>query len=492
MDGRAVVTADEMKRLEKMAVDAGENEQRFMENAGAGIAKAVEEFLVTPSFGQIYLLIGKGNKGGDAFTAGALLLKKGFSVLAYHLFPLSECSPLCQKMAQRFTDAGGKMVPFTPSFEKGLILDGLLGTGFHGATTGIFAEAITAANRSGLPIFAIDIPSGLNGSTGEVATVAIEAHTTVSLGLPKIGFFIGQGWNHIGKLVHVDFGLPKTFVDQAQVSAHLISEEKAALALPKMKRNRHKYQAGYILAIAGSPGMPGAALMCCLAALKGGAGIVRLFYPKEMHEELLAAPYELIKESWDLIDDRRIEEESKRAKALIIGPGVGRSEATERAITKLLAKTALPCVIDADALFFIAKNKAMSLPEKTILTPHHQEMERILGSGPTFEKCQAFVEERKVTLLLKGGPTVLFHPGTTPLIIAHGDPGMAKAGTGDVLTGIVAALVAQGLAMREAAALGALLHALSGEIAAHAETSYCVVATDLIHFLPDAIQSLIE
>ena len=486
MEGLIVVTADEMKRLEKLAIDAGSDEQLFMENAGAGIAKAVEEFC--PS--EVTLLIGKGNKGGDAFTAGALLLGKRFPVKAYHLFPLEECSPLCQKMGQLFRDAGGEILLYTKNvvLEKGMILDGLLGTGFHGGVEGIFEVAITSANQSGLPIFAIDVPSGLNGSTGEVATIAIKAHTTISLGLPKLGFFIGKGWNHIGKLVFVDFGLPKIFLKEAHVMAHLISEEKAAKSLPKMERDRHKYQAGYVLCVAGSPSMPGAALMACQAALKGGAGIVRLFYPKEMREELVAAPFELIREGWDLVDDGRIVEESKRAKALMIGPGMGRTEATEKAITKLLSTTHLPCVVDADALFFLSKMK--KLPEKTILTPHAQEMERILGSSPNFEKCQAFVDAKKVTLLLKGGPTVIFHPHTIPLIIHHGDPGMAKAGTGDVLTGIIGALVAQGLEMRDSAALGALLHALAGEIASEKETPYCVVATDLISFLPKAIQSL--
>lgn len=230
--------------------------------------------------------------------------------------------------------------------------------------------------------------------------------------------------------------------------------------------------------------------MSCLAALKSGAGIVRLFYPQEMHDELVNAPYELIKEGWDLKEGKRILEESKRAKALIIGPGVGRSAATEKAVVKILRETQLPAVIDADALYFLAQNKAMALPKKTILTPHTQEMERILGSSPNFEKCQNFVEERKVTLVLKGAPTVIFYPGSLPLIVPHGDPGMATAGSGDVLTGMIAGLVAQGVACRDAAALGVSLHALAGEIAAKVETSYCLIATDLIHFLPEAIQLL--
>ncbi len=454
-------------------------------------AAAVEEYLVTPSSaGTVYLLIGKGNNGGDAFVAGEILLKKGFSVIAYHLHPLEECSRLSQIMGDSFQVAGGqtKHIQEVPSFDKGIILDGLVGTGFKGAAKGHLAEVIEAVNACELPTFAIDIPSGLNGNTGEVESVAIEAYRTIYLGLPKIGFFIEKGWDHVGKLIHVDFGMPERFVEEANPIAYLISEKRAAKGLPKMERSRHKYQAGYVLAVAGSPGMPGAALMACWAALKMGAGIVRLFYPEGMKEELTSSPYELIKEEWDLKDDARFFEEAKRAKALIFGPGIGRLPEMEEAMKTILAKTTLPTVIDADALYFLAQNKEMSLPEKTILTPHHQEMERILDAPPTFDNCIAYAKD--VTVVLKGAPTVIFHPHTKPLIITRGDPGMATAGTGDVLTGMIAALLAQGVPMRDSASLGVLLHALSGEIAAQEETSYGVLATDLIQYLPDAIEVL--
>lgn len=495
MNGFPVVTADEMKRLEKEAFSAGASEEKYMQNAGEGIATAVEKFLIAPSNTEhIYILIGKGNNGGDGFVAGEILHRKGFSVIAYHLHPLEECSPLSQKMGKHFAKAGGKMVHLEsePIFEKGIILDGLVGTGFRGAAEGFLSEVIETANKSDLPIFAIDIPSGLNGNTGQVQSIAIKAHTTIFLGLPKIGFYLDQGWNHVGKLVHVDFGLPEKFIEDADPIAYLPSKEKAAKALPKMERSRHKYQAGYVLAIAGSPSMPGAAMMACLAALKSGAGIIRLFYPQEIQNELTTAPYELIKEGWDLEDDTRIFEEAKRAKALLIGPGMGRTEKTEAAVKTILAKTTLPSVLDADALYVLAQNKEMSLPETTLLTPHTQEMQRILDAPPTIENCLAYIKDREVTLVLKGAPTIIFHPHTKPLIIPHGDPGMATAGTGDVLTGILAALLAQGLDPRNAAALGAYLHALAGEIAARAETSYGVIATDLIHFLPEAFEYILN
>lgn len=496
IEGVRVVTAEEMQRIEQLAFASGESDLAYMEKAGEGVAGAIARVLLTPrTTGTIHLLVGKGNNGGDAFVAGTHLVKKGFTVTASLLYPLEECSPLSQTMGKRYALAGGRLhkIDRAPLFDPHeVIIDGLVGTGFHGAAKGLLAEVIEAANQSGRPIFAIDIPSGLNGNTGEVETVAIRAQTTFYLGLPKIGFFLKKGWDHVGKLVPIDFGMPPKFVELANPTAYLIDRAHAGKELPPIVRTRHKYQAGYVLAIAGSSGMSGAALLCSYATLKTGAGIVRLFYPHEMKDELCAAPLELIKEGWDLIDDHRIIEESKRAKALIVGPGMGRSEKTERAIHSLLRKTTLPTVIDADGLFFLAKNPSVPLPAKTVLTPHAQEMERLLHSSPTLERCQGFVNDKKVTLVLKGAPTMVFHPLTKPLIIPQGDPGMATAGTGDVLTGVIASLLAQGLEPRKAAALGALLHALAGELAAQRKSSYGMTATDLLHSLPDALLSLIS
>jgi ADP-dependent NAD(P)H-hydrate dehydratase / NAD(P)H-hydrate epimerase len=490
LDKISVIAADEMKRIEQLAFEEGESDLAYMENAGEGIAKLLVEKLISPASSKpISLLIGKGNNGGDAFVVGTILLKKGYQVKAYILCPLDQCSSLSQKMGKRFKKAGGviEVMSKSPPFEEGIILDGLVGTGFKGRASGLLLEMIEGANASKLPIYAIDIPSGLNGNTGEVGSCAIKAHTTFYLGLPKIGFFIGKGWNLVGNLVGVDFGMPTKFSEKAEEIARLIDLKKAGHALPEMKRDRHKYEAGYVVAIAGSKAMPGAAILACFATLKVGAGIVRLFHPEKMEDVLSSSPYELIKEAWDLKHDERILEEVKRAKAVIIGPGCGRSKEVEKAVTSLLSKLKVPTVIDADALFFLAKNQTLTLPEETVLTPHHGEMERILGEPPTFDSCLKYVKEKKVTLVLKGAPTIIFHRNTQPLIVPHGDPGMATAGTGDVLTGIIAGLIAQGMPLCDGASLGVLLHALSGEIAAQKETSYGMIASDLIYFLHESI-----
>lgn len=495
IDGIPVVTADEMKRIEALAFKAGESGQTYMETAGESIAKRLEEELIAPTISKtISLLIGKGNNGGDAFVAGTLLLKKGYVVKAYLMSAFEECSPLCKKMGARFSKSGGSIavVKEAPEFEEGIIVDGLVGTGFKGQAEGLLLQLIEGANASGLPIYAIDIPSGLNGNTGNVGSAAIRAETTFYLGLPKIGFYIGSGWNFVGNLVSVDFGMPSVFYEAAEEVAILISKSGAKKALPKMERSRHKYETGYVVAIAGSREMPGAAMLSCFAALKAGAGIVRLFHPKGMDEGLSSSPYELIKEEWDLQNDARILEELKRAKTAIVGPGCGRTKEMEYAVRALLSKLDVPTVIDADALFYLSKDPELSLPKDTVLTPHHGEMERILGKAPTFEACQEYVKAKKVTLVLKGAPSVIFHPHARPLIVPHGDPGMATAGSGDVLTGIIAALLAQGAGLREGSALAVLLHALAGELAAEEETSYGVIASDLVHFFSSAVRQIEE
>lgn len=499
LEGLKVVAAKEMARMEAMAYADGHSEQTFMENAGSAIAAAVIEFIEKRRLPKtVTLLVGKGNNGGDAFAAGVQLLQKGIKTKAVHIYSLDDCSPLCKKMYEKFRAKGGTIHYVQGQefrFEEGLILDGLVGTGFRGKAEGILALAIEKANLSGHPIIAIDIPSGLNGTTGEAETIAIQATQTIFLGLPKVGFFLKQGWDHVGELKYASFGLPEKYIASAKAAAFLLNESHIKSCFPPIKRTRHKYQAGYVLSIAGSPGMPGAALLASFSALRAGAGIVRLFHPPGMEAELSAAPYELIREGWDSKKMGRLEKEAERAKTVLIGPGIGRTPTAKKMLHQILKKIALPMVIDADALFFLAENPDWKLSKGSIVTPHHGEMNLLLArfksekKNGMFEQCQAFAQEKKATVILKGAPTIIFHPGTTPLIITRGDPGMATAGSGDVLTGIIAGMLAQGLDPRTAAALSVYLHGRSGEMAASFMTSYCMTASDLIEFLPDSFET---
>lgn len=500
MKNSKIITASEMRRIEALCFEKEPGKDRlFMQKAGLGVAKAVLEYVAENNLEKkAILLIGKGNKGGDAFICGMELLKKGFLVTAVLSFPLEQCSPLCQENGELFKEHKGKVISYELfSFpEQGVIVDGLLGTGFKGEVKDHLLQIIKNANHSNLPIVSIDIPSGVDGDTGKVQKDAIQANLTVYLGFAKRGFFLSSGYNHTKKLIGVDFGLEEKYIAQAHADLYLYDPHSIKQLMPQVIYNRHKYQTGYVLGIAGSLGMTGAAKLSASAAMRSGCGIVRLFFPKEIQANMDNLQQEVLTSIRDMT---LIEKEAKRAHVIYVGPGVGRDEQATLFLKELLKKNVLPMVLDADALYLLGKNPHFNLPENIILTPHHKEMLYLLNQEKIdedellfFAKCNRFAQEKKVTLVLKGAPTLIFHPHTPPVVIPKGDPGMAKAGSGDVLTGIIASLIAQGLSCYHAAYLGVYLHSLAGEIAAKKLTSYCMNASDLIDNLPQAFSLIIH
>lgn len=494
-----VVTASTMAKLESIAYKEGCKEETFMERAGLGISLAAQSFVEEYKLSKsVLLLCGKGNNGGDAFVAGCYLLEAGYEVHAAFVDTFDNCSPLCKQNGKRFLEHGGQLINnLSDFFSYSFILDGIFGTGFKGVVQEPYASLIQAANKSGKPILAIDIPSGLNGSTGDAGETVIHAEETIFLDLPKTGFFLQQGWNYVGRLLRfVDFGLPVPIIDKAQAEFNLITELDAKQLLPPIKRNRHKYQAGLVMGLAGSPSMPGAAMLSSLAALRGGCGIVKLLYPQGMEAELAASPYELIKIPYTYDKPQEVQELLQKGNASFVGPGLGLSKSAGELLNKVIPSLEKPCVIDADALTLFA-NGSFKKPHQAIFTPHLGEMQRLLHRTDrlelnleTLKLCQQYAEENELTLILKGAPTFIFHPGTLPLVNPTGDPGMATAGSGDVLTGLLASLLAQGLDCRQAATLGVYLHGLSGEHASAAKTPYSLIAGDLISHLPNAFYSL--
>lgn len=493
-----VVTPNQMKELEQSAYKEGASEQDFMEEAGSGVGLVVHDFV--ERFGlehQAILLTGKGNNGGDAYVAGIHLLHLDYHVHAYQFFPLSESSKLCQENAARFVKEGGLLTELKYDEEipfplDGIIIDGIFGTGFKGAIPDHIAARVRQANQSGLPIIAVDVPSGLNGETGKIEGDVILAAETAFLGLPKIGFFLEDAWNAVGHLRYVDFGLGEEFIEEFPEQLVMLTDEMMLPLLPAFKRNRNKYGAGYVVGVAGSPTMPGAAILASQAALRGGAGIMRLLHPEGMEHLLAASPYEIIKTPYNIGKIEDVFGHLEKAGSVFIGPGIGKSPATGAALSQILPKIKAPCVLDADALNILSEHW-INLPEKSILTPHTGEMHRLLHlKNPRpldmdfLQRCQQFADNKRVTLVLKGGPSFIFHPGLPIHVSPVGDPGMATAGAGDVLTGLIAALLAQGLTPHNAACLGVYLHGVAGEQAALELTSYCMVASDIIDFFPIA------
>ncbi|MES2199974.1 MAG: NAD(P)H-hydrate dehydratase [Chlamydiota bacterium] len=489
-----VVSAKEITRIEKLACSEGCIEEEFMENAGRGVADRIQSFTNLAS--PITLLVGKGNNAGDAYVAGVYLLQKGFQVEALAIYEEEKWGPLCLKQSKRFIKTGGKIqfLEQESTFpSKGILVDGLVGTGFTGSAEGALAKAIHLANNSTLPIIAIDVPSGLCSTTGRVESVAIYATATIYLEFPKIGFFLEKGWDHVGFLWEETFGLPRSYQEKINPEAFLVEEVNAKALLPTLRRTRNKYSAGYVLNIAGSPAMMGAGALSSYAALRSGAGIVRWFYLGAIQQhsnaplEIISCPLE---EGWDTFFSERL-----RVDALLIGPGMGREKEAYKSIRKALSSCTFPVVIDADALFFLAKHPSFSIPKESILTPHMGELKRLLDSHKLkdsfLSSCQAFVEKKRTTLLVKGSPNFLFSPGSIPHILPFGNPGMATAGSGDVLSGILASLLAQKIETVDAAILGCALHGLAGDLAAQDKTPYCLIASDIIEYLPKAFSKLL-
>ena len=494
-----VVTPAEMARIEKLAYEDGADEEAFMEAAGIGVAKAVRAFVDWQECGEsVTLLVGKGNNGGDAYAAGFHLIGLGCKVQAIQVAPIDSCSDLCQLNHQRFVAAGGKIQEPADFNDADVIVDGLFGTGFQGKVEGAYAAVINAANESGLPTLAIDIPSGLNGETGEASEFTIQADGTISLGLPKLGLFLQDGPNIIGQLRHVDFGLDKQHVEAAEARMELMRKRGVESLLPPLMPNRHKYQAGHVVGLAGSPGMPGAAMIGALAALRSGAGIVRVAHPSGMEVELAGAPFEMIRIPYNQGEASTVLEALNKADAVFVGPGMGTGSHSLELLTQVIPALESPCVLDADALNVLASEK-LKLPKGAILTPHMGEMHRLLGLAEKEElglgfldRIQAFVDQHEVYVVLKGYPTIVFHPRGVPKALLGGDPGMATAGVGDALTGVMTALLAQGLKPIDSALLAVYLHNWAGEAAAHSQTSYSLIATDLIEALPEAFLSLMD
>lgn len=493
-----VVPPRKMNRIEMEAKEDGANENEFMEEAGSGIALVVQEFVERYNIPRnLAVLTGKGNNAGDAYVAAVHLLHLDYTLTVYQYPSLSLSNEMTQRNAARFAAEGGEIVEISDASEiefpdQGLILDGIFGTGFDRHVEEPFLSIIQAANDSGLMIISIDIPSGLNGATGEVFPKSIKATETAFLGLPKTGFFLKDGWDMVGTLRYVDFGLPPEYIEEVDADFIMLTPEIVIPMLPKVNRTRHKYEAGLTVGLAGSPGMPGAALLASAAALRSGTGMMKLLYPETMREELGSVPLELVKVGYKYSDTDPIIELLNKASASFIGPGLGKSPEAKELLQIVLKEIRRLCVIDADALTLIAEN-GFDIPSGAIITPHKGELERLLRRDIPREltleflsSCQSWVEEQKITLVLKGAPTFIFHPGELIHVSGTGDPGMATAGTGDILTGLIAGLLSQHILPHDAARLGVFLHGLAGEHAAQEKTSYCMIAEDLLDYFPAA------
>lgn len=437
-----------------------------------------------PQARRVGVACGPGNNGGDGYVLARLAREAGLSVRL-----LAPGPPRCadaQRAQAEWTAAGGRSEPFggaLPDLDLSAVdlwVDALFGTGLSRAPEGAAAALIAAIDAAGTPVLALDVPSGVDADRGAVPGVAVHADLTLSFICAKRGLFTGPALECVGEHRLDALDLPADAFAGREPAA--LAYRAAALRdwLRPRRRNAHKGAFGHVLCVGGDAGMGGAIALCAQAALRSGAGLVSVATRAAHVPALLAARPEAMA--------RAVEESAdfapllERASVIALGPGLGQGDWGQALWAAALA-AGKPAVVDADALNLLAA-RPRPLPEAVVLTPHPGEAARLLGSdagavqADRFAAAQALAQRFAAAVVLKGAGSVVAAPGQTPALIAAGNPGMAAAGLGDVLTGVIAALLAQGLAPFQAAVCGALLHAAAGDAAA-AGGERGLIASDL-------------
>jgi len=512
-----VVSAEQMREMDRLTIQKyGTPSLKLMERAGAGVAQAILQRFGDDTSKGVLIVAGKGNNGGDGFVVSRLLREKGIPCEVALLAKRNEISRDAAKNLQAYLTVGGKVVDIDAADRlpllkdsiggKGLLVDAILGTGTKNEIRGVYADAIGAMNECGLPIVAIDIPSGLDTDKGTPLGMCIQAAMTVALAYPKLGQVIHPAVEYVGELVIADIGIDPAAVTAVFPTAELLGVEQVRPLIPVRKPDSHKGTYGHVVVIAGSRGKTGAAILASRACMRAGAGLTTLAAPRSLNDVFAGAMIEVMteplrdsaEEEIESLTDQEWRRLLERKTVALFGPGIGVTDSTRNNLRWLLRHLTIPWVIDADGLNNLALdiNRLRQARTAPILTPHPGEMARLLGTDAlTVNKdrigvARAFATEYRCYVVLKGARTVLATPAGKISINSTGNPGMASGGMGDVLAGILAALLAQRLSPEEAMKLAVYLHGLVADRIAAERGMIGMIASDIIDGLPAAMHSL--
>lgn len=499
-----LVTGQEMKILDQQAAEScGVPGIVLMEHASKAVADLAMEFLDAESCSEFLageikprravVLCGKGNNGGDGFGAARWLLSYGVQVkaLLINAVPDDVQGDAARELAM-YLKAGGEVDSVLDDADAELaevmclkadcLIDAMLGTGFYGELGGLYKTMCRIINKTGVPVLAVDVPTGVNADNGQMGDDAVRADATVTMGLVKSGLLLYPGRENVGSLHLANIGFPQPLLDECSSKKYLLTDKIVRSLLPIRKGNAHKGDAGRVVVAAGSPGYTGAAALASFAAVKAGSGLVSLVTPLSS-QKLLATKltevmvHGLLERMPGVLGGGAAAEILQRANdadVLAIGPGLGTSESTMEVVREVLSKAEVPVVIDADALTALKDHtdilNAMTAPK--VLTPHPGEMARLTGKNAAeidqdrINIAAKYAAEWNAVLVLKGAPTVIGCPDGSVYVNSTGTSAMATGGSGDVLTGVIASLCGQGISLQEAALCGVYLHGLAGEYAA--------------------------
>jgi NAD(P)H-hydrate epimerase len=511
-----VVTAEQMRELDRLTIERfNVPSLTLMERAGAAVVEAIVKRYRRAAKRGVLIVAGKGNNGGDGLVVARLLKKKRIACEVALLARPEELSADARqnlraliKLKGRVTEVGAGRLDLLDArlSRNGLLVDAILGTGVKNEVRGLLADAITSMNASGLPIVAIDLPSGLDSDRGVPLGATIQATMTVALGHAKLGEVIHPGMVHAGELVVADIGIDRRALDQVAPQSELLEPDMVRQLVPRRRADTHKGSYGHLLVVAGSRGKTGAAVLACRAAMRCGSGLVTLAAPRSLNNILATSLVEVMTEFLGGEEQGGLEAPSdaewalllERKNALLFGPGIGVSDATQNTLRWLVRNLDMPWVIDADGLNNLAlePNRLRHAKTAPILTPHPGEMARLIGrdiqtvQADRIGIARSFAVEHRCHLVLKGARTVIASPEGKVFINPTGNPGMASAGMGDVLAGMLAALLGQGLPAGDAMKLGVYLHGFVGDRVAGANGEIGLIASDIIDNLPAGMRAL--
>jgi len=458
---------------------------QLMLRAGQAVFDSINQYY--PNAARLLIVCGAGNNAGDGYVIARLAKSAGLNVTIWSLVAPEKLSGDAATAWQEWQDCGGSVIKTQPTVTQfDVIVDAMLGTGLSRAVEGDFAQAVRVINHCHVPVVAVDIPSGLCANSGCVKGVAIAADITVTLIALKQGLLTGQAVTHRGELIFAGLNVAIAFARQAEPAGQLISDDIKTQCLPPRARSAHKGQFGRVLCLGGDHGMAGAVTLCAQAALRTGAGLVKVVTQKDHTLMLVTRQPELMTQSW--APGQSLGDALSWATHMVIGPGLGQS-AWSDALWTIALSARLPKVVDADGL-----NKLARQPQHRddwILTPHPGEAARLLGCEVKEVELDRFAAVKAIqtryggVVLLKGAGTIVYD-GTDYAVANVGNPGMASGGMGDVLSGVIGSLLAQGVDLFSAATLGCYLHGKAGDYAAQAGERG-LLASDLFPYLQQLV-----
>ncbi len=491
-----IVTKQEMQAIDAYSIEKmGIPGEVLMERAALEIAKVVEEVNITK--GRILIVVEGGNNGGDGLATARILLERGYMVDIYHVGGVKRQTKQFQLQMNILHQLGVRLRKTIPNKDYAVIVDGIFGVGLSRNIDGPQKKSIEILNQmKGIKI-AIDIPSGIDATSGDILGVAFRADYTVTFGLKKLGMYFSDGIDYCGKVICVNVGFPQKAIDQIKPQIYAY-DKRDMCKLPKRFNNSNKGTYGRVAVIAGSKNMSGAAYLCGKAAYSTGVGLVKIYTHESNRMVLQSQLPEAIMLTYHDYEGALacIEDAMKWATVIVVGPGLGIDSTSERMLYELLMSAEVPLVLDADALNILSNNMELlqASSAQMIITPHMKEMSRLIGKSISeitanrFDIAKKFAKKSGITLVLKDAKSIVTNGGEQLYINLEGNNGMSTGGSGDVLAGIIAGMIAGGLSLVEAAKMGTYVHCQAGDKAAEQKGPYAMLASDIIANLGEVMR----